>query len=97
MIKQKLFKFKVIERAEDDVTPRAGLILYDGFMRALKMDKIANANMPVSGSNRGHKAWEYIRPLSLMKYGGGRHIADLRELRQDRTLQRSADIENTND
>lgn len=94
MIKQKLFKFKVIERAKDDVTPRAGLILYDGFMRALKMDKIANVNMPVSGSNRGHEAWQYIRSLSLMQYGGGRHIADLRELRQDRTLQRSADIEN---
>ena len=43
--------------------------------------------MPVSGSNRGHEAWEYIRPLSLMQYGGGRHIADLRELTEEQMLR----------
>ncbi len=48
--------------------------------------------MPVPGSNRGMSAWQYIRPLSLMQYGGGRYIADLREPREDKTLQKAAGL-----
>lgn len=92
MIKQKLWEFNLIERAEDEVTARAGLIMFDGFMKAMKIDKIIDKHMPVPGSNRGHQAWEYIRPLSLMQYGGGRHIADLRELREDKTLQKAVGL-----
>jgi hypothetical protein len=40
MIKQKLWECNLIERAEDEVTARAGLILFDGFMKAMKIDKI---------------------------------------------------------
>lgn len=58
----------------------------------MKIDKIIDKYMPLPGSNRGHKAWEYIRPLSLMQYGGGRHIADLRELREDKTLQKATGL-----
>jgi hypothetical protein len=43
-------------------------------------------HMPLPGSNRGFEAWRYIEPLVLMLYGGGRHIEDLRELREDRAL-----------
>jgi hypothetical protein len=92
MIKQKLWECNLIERAEDEVTARAGLILFDGFMKAMKTDKIIDKYMPFPGSNRGHKAWEYIRPSSLMQYGGGRHIADLRELREDKTLQKATGL-----
>lgn len=88
MIKQKLFNFNSMERSADEVTSRAGLIIHDGFMRALKIDKIVDKHMPCAGSNRGYKASEYVRPLSLLQYGGGRHIADLRELRDDKTLQK---------
>jgi hypothetical protein len=89
MIKQRLVNFNTIERASSEVTPRAGLILFDGFMKAMKVDKMMEKHMLVPGSNRGHKAWEYIRPISLMQYGGGRHIADLREIREDGTLRRA--------
>ncbi len=65
MIKQKRWECNLIEMAEDEVTARAGLILFDGFMKAMKIDKIIDKYMPFPGSNRGHKAWEYIRPLSL--------------------------------
>jgi len=92
MIKQNLLKCNKIERAGDEVTARAGLIMFDGFMKAMKIDKIIDKHMPVPGSNRGHEAWEYIRPLSLMQYGGGRHIADLRELREDRVMQKATGL-----
>jgi hypothetical protein len=85
MIKQNLLQCNQLERSEDEVTARAGLIMFDGFMKAMKIEEVINKHMPVPGSNRGLRAWQYIRPLSLMQYGGGRHIADLRELRQDIT------------
>ncbi len=93
MIKQRLVNFNKIERASSEVTPRAGLILFDGFMKAMKVDKMLGAHMPVPGSNRGHNAWEYIRPISLMQYGGGRHIADLREIREDGALRKATGMQ----
>ncbi len=92
MIREKLFEVNKFERSGDDVTARAGLIMFDGFMKAIGIEKIIDKHMPAPGSNRGYSAWEYIRPLSLMQYGGGRHIADLRELRDDRTLQKAAGL-----
>ncbi len=92
MIKQNLLECNKIERSKDKVTARAGLIMFDGFMKAMKIEEVINKHMPVPGSNRGLKAWQYIRPLSLMQYGGGRHIADLRELREDKTLQKAAGL-----
>ena len=92
MIKQNLLECNQLERSEDEVTARAGLIMFDGFMKAMKIEEIINRQMPVAGSNRGLKAWQYIRPLTLMQYGGGRHIADLRELREDKTLQKAAGL-----
>jgi hypothetical protein len=92
MIKQKLLEINLMERSEDEVTARAGLIMFNGFMKAMKIEDIINKHMPVPGSNRGLRAWEYIRPLTLMQYGGGRHIADLRELREDKILQKAAGL-----
>ena len=94
MIKQNLLECNQLERSADEVTARAGLIMFDGFMKAMKIEEIINKHMPVPGSNRGLKAWQYIRPLSLMQYGGGRHIADLRELREDKTLQKASGLKN---
>ena len=59
--------------------------MFDGFMKAMKIEEIINKHMPVPGSNRRLKAWQYIMPLNLMQYRGGRHIAYLREPRQDFT------------
>lgn len=89
MIKQKLFEFNFMERSDDGVTSRAGLIVFDGFLKAMKIDRIISKHMPVAGSNSGYDAWRYIEPLCLMQYGGGRHVADLREIREDRTLQKA--------
>lgn len=93
MKRQSLFNFNIIERSDDEVTARAGLIMYDGFMKAMKIDKTIEKHMPFAGSNRGYSAWKYIRSLSLLQYGGGRHIADLRELREDKTLKKAAGME----
>ncbi len=93
MKKENLLECNKIERSEDEVTARAGLIMFDGFMKAIKVEEIIDKHMPCPGSNRGHDTWEYIRALSLMQYGGGRHIADLRELREDKVFKKATGLE----
>ena len=92
MVQQKLFSFNIIEKDHQEVSPRGGLILFDGFLKSLKVDEIIRRNMPLPGSNRGYGAWRYIEPLILMQYGGGRKISDLKELREDKVLQRATGI-----
>jgi hypothetical protein len=85
MIQQKLLPIK-FERSDDAVTSRSGLVLFDEFIKAFGLERILARHMPLPGSNRGFGAWRYIEPLVLMLYGGGRHIEDLRELREDGAL-----------
>lgn len=35
--------------------------------------------MPIHRANRGYRAWQYIEPIMMMLYGGGRHAEDLPE------------------
>ncbi len=58
----------------------------------MKVEEIIGKYMPHPGSNRGHDGWEYIRALSLMQYGGGRHIGDLRELREDKVFKKATGL-----
>lgn len=85
MIQQKLLPIK-LEKSDEEVTSRSGLILFDEFIKAFGLKGGLARRMPLPGSNRGFEAWRYIEPLVLMLYGGGRHIEDLRELREDRAL-----------
>lgn len=39
MIKQNLLECNQLERSKDDVTARAGLIMFDGFMKAMKIEE----------------------------------------------------------
>lgn len=93
MVKQPLFNFNSFERSNDRITPMAGLILVDGFMKAMNIDSIVTQYMPIPGSNRGYPAWPYIETLCLLMSGGGKNIADTREIREDATLHEAAGIE----
>jgi len=88
MILKTFTNFQTIERSDKVVSARGGLVLYDGFLKALNVEKDIVSFMPVSGSNHGKPAWDYVRSLSLLQYGGGRHINDLHEIRKDKELIR---------
>jgi len=45
--------------------------------------------MPKPGSGRAFKASSYIGPLSMMLYGGGEAIEEVREIREDHPFKRS--------
>jgi hypothetical protein len=86
MIQQGILPFK-IELTDELITPRSGLALFAEVIHAFKVKRKVEAYFPKPGSNRGYEAWSYIEPLLLMMEGGGQHIEDLREIREDRTLR----------
>jgi len=92
MIQQKLLPIK-LEKSDEEITSRSGLVLFDEFIKVFGLKRELGRHMPLPGSNRGFEAWRYIEPLVLMLYGGGRHIEDLRELREDRALMRATQME----
>lgn len=87
MITQRQLSFKLC-RTSEDITPHSGLALYDEFLKRSGIKGLIDSYMPVPGSNRGYDAWQYIEPVLLMLYGGGRHVEDLREIRDDSALRR---------
>jgi hypothetical protein len=92
MVSQGLLPFK-IERTKELITPRAGLAMFDEVLRALDVKRRIEPYVPKPGSNRGYEAWSYIEPLLLMLAGGGRHVEDLREIRDDQALRTAIGLE----
>jgi hypothetical protein len=92
MIQQGLLAFK-IEHTDELITPRSGLALFAEVMRAFKIEEKVGEYFPEPGSNRGYEAWAYVEPLLLMMEGGGRHVEDLREIRDDRALRTLTGLE----
>jgi hypothetical protein len=86
MLQQGILPFK-LERTEDLITPRSGLVLFAELARAFKVREKVGRHFPRPGSNRGFEAWSYVEPLLLMMEGGGRHVEDLREIQDDTALR----------
>lgn len=92
MITQGKLPFK-LEITDEEITPRSGLAIYAEVLRAFRIEDRIEEHLPQPGSNRGYKPWKFIEPLLLMLYGGGRHIEDLREIRDDVALRRLIGLE----
>ena len=86
MLQQGILPFK-LERTEDLITPRSGLVLFAELARVFKVKEKVGRHFPRPGSNRGFEAWSYVEPLLLMMEGGGRHVEDLREIQDDTALR----------
>ncbi len=59
MIRQRVLPFK-LERTEEKVTARSGLVLYAEFMKGMKLEELVDRHMPRAGSGRGFKGISYI-------------------------------------
>jgi hypothetical protein len=82
MIRQTVLPFK-LKRSRERITARSGLALFAEFFTAMGLEALIDRHMPKPGSGRGFKATSYIKPLSMMLYGGGEAIEDVREVRED--------------
>jgi hypothetical protein len=92
MIRQTVLPFK-IEKTEEKVTARSGLALYAEFMKGIGLEELVEGNIPRANSGRGFKAISYIGPLSMMLYGGGEAIEEIREIREDHPLREAIQME----
>jgi hypothetical protein len=92
MIRQTVLPFK-LKRTEEKVTARSGLAIYAEFFRAMGAETFIDRYLPKPGSGRGFKALDYIKPLSMMLYGGGESIEDVREIREDHSLREVVGLE----
>jgi hypothetical protein len=88
MIQQTVMPFK-LKRTEEGMTPRSGLVLYAEFMKAMGVEEMLSTYFPRPGSGRGYGASDYVKPLSLVLYGGGETIEDMREIREDSSLRQA--------
>lgn len=86
MIHRSVLPFK-IKRSEERITARSGLALYAEFIKAMRVTELVNQYLPQPGSGHGYEASKYIIPISLMLYGGGENIEDVREIRSDVALR----------
>lgn len=93
MIQQTVMPFK-LKRTEERMTPRSGLVLYAEFMKAMGVDEMLSTHFPRPGSGRGYGASDYVKPLSLVLYGGGETIEDMREIREDGSLRQAIGLGN---
>jgi hypothetical protein len=82
MIRQTVLPFK-LKRSRERITARSGLALFAEFFTAMGVDALIDRHISKPRSGRGFKAASYIKPLSLMLYGGGESIEDVREVRED--------------
>lgn len=87
MIQSSVLPFK-LKRTQEEITPRSGLAVFAEFMKALGVEGWINLYLPGPGSGRGYQPLDYVKGLSIMLYGGGSAVEDLREIRQDHALRR---------
>ncbi len=85
MIRQTVLGFK-LGRTGEALTAHGGLALMAEFCHRLKLGGLVNEHLPAPGSNRGYEPSVFVEALILMLMGGGCHLDDLRELKEERGL-----------
>ena len=85
-LQQSFLPFK-IERTDEPLIARAGLVLPYEMARALKLPEVIDRELPPPGSGRGYKSSQFVMPLILMLHGGGKRLEDLREVKGEVSLR----------
>jgi len=85
MIRQTVFGFKIEETGEE-LTAHGGLSLLAEYNHGMGLRELADRHLPGAGSNRGYRASAFVDSLVLLLQAGGRHLEDIRELRQETPL-----------
>ena len=92
MIQQGILPYK-LEITKEEITPRSGLVLYAEVLQAMGIREEVERYFPQPGSNRGYSPWLFIQPVLMMLYGGGRHIEEIREIRDDFAVRKLVGME----
>lgn len=84
---------KHIEHSTELITAKAGLLVCDAYEKYIHLSEIIDRVFPKPGSNRGFPHSKYVTTLVQMFHDGGSELEDVRELTEDRALQKMLDIE----
>jgi len=85
IIQQKLHKFQ-LKRTEEDITAHAGLTIVSEAYKVLGIKDLVRKMLPEPGSNRGISSEIYVESIILLQSGGGNHLEDIRQIREDKAL-----------
>lgn len=81
-----LLPFK-IEKSEEPLIARGGLILPYEMAKALKLPAVIDKELPSPGSGHSYKPSRFVMPLILMLHGGGKKLEDMREIKGEVSLR----------
>ncbi len=87
MIAETVLPFK-LGVTEEKITANGGLALFGEFLISMGLKEKVERIFPEPKSGRGFSAFEYIFALLLMIHSGGRHLEDIRKIREDEGLKK---------
>lgn len=83
---QRRLPFK-IERSDEPLIARAGLVLPYEMARAMRLPQVIDQELPSPGSGHSYKPSQFVMPLVVMLHGGGKKLEDLREIKGEVSLR----------
>ena len=91
-VEKTVLNFKT-KKSDEVLTARSGLSLVIESSLAFGVDKLLDQHLPEPLSNRGFSVQQYVLPLIMMIYGGGKSISDMREIRNDKALREICNLD----
>lgn len=81
-----------IERTDEPLIARGGLILPYEFARSLKLPVVIDRELPGPGSGHSYRPCQFVMPLIVMLHGGGKKLEDMREIREEESPRELLEI-----
>lgn len=91
-LRQGILPFR-IERSEESLVARGGLVLPYEVAEALSLPRVIDRELPSPGSGRGYRPSHFVMPLVLMLHGGGKKLEELREIEGEMSLRELLEME----
>jgi hypothetical protein len=83
---------KRLEHSSELITAKAGLLVCDAFQKYIQLAELVDQTFPKPGSNRGFAHSKYVTTLVQMFHDGASELEDVRELSEDKALQKIIDV-----
>ena len=83
---------KQLEHSSELITAKAGLLICDTFEKYVGLPELIDSTFPKPGSNRAFAHSKHVGTLIQMFHDGASQLEDVRELAEDKALQKMIDI-----
>ncbi len=83
---------KQLEHSTELITAKAGLLICDAFEKYIGLPELIDSTFPKPGSNRAFAHSKHVGTLIQMFHDGAGQLEDVRELAEDKALQKMIDI-----